>query len=92
MSKGLAALEDIRQAETQYQGTRFGEIWNEELSIIEKDLEVLEIIRNKPISASNCIMILKSRFDNLSYEDYTQLFLTDLTKEEYDLLKEVLCS
>ena len=57
------------------------------------DLETekeLKIIKEKTTSACNCLMILKARFDNLDYNNYKELFLTDLTKEEYDLLKGVL--
>ena len=60
------------------------------IKIIEKSLKALEIIKEKTTSACNCLMILKARTDNLDYYDYKKLFLTDLTQEEYDILKEVL--
>ena len=55
-----------------------------------KKLKALEIVKEKTTSACNCLMILKARFDNLDYNNYKELFLTDLTQEEYELLKEVL--
>lgn len=57
---------------------------------IPNKLKALEIIKEKRVSACNCLMILNGRNDDLSFEDYNKLFLTDLTKEEYSLLKEVL--
>ena len=65
-------------------------IADKDCDIIENHLKALEIIKEKPTSAYNCIMILKVRTSNLSYEDYCKLYITDLTQEEYDLLKEIL--
>ena len=92
MSKGLEALERIKETPTIYCGCGSNVYTRQPWDIvaIEKELKALEIINNKTISACNCLMILKSRFDNLSYKNYKELFITDLTQEEYDLLKEVL--
>ena len=60
------------------------------LNIIETELKALEIVKEKTTDAYNCLMILKARADNLDYDNYKKLFLTNLTQEEYDLLKEVL--
>jgi len=55
---------------------------------IEKELKALEIIRKQTPDACNCLMILKIRKDDLSYEKYCELFLTELIQEEFELLKE----
>lgn len=85
--KGLEAVKEIRN---MIDSPLTSSVIKQGLNVIEKELKALEIIKNKTISACNCLMILKSRFDNLSYQDYTKLFLTELPKEEYDLLKELI--
>ena len=86
--KGLEALKYLKEEKRRHWID--GDKSTECLDTIEKELKALEIIKNKTNSACNCLMILKSRFDDLSYEDYTKLFITELAKEEYDLLKEIL--
>lgn len=85
MSKGLDALQDIKQllSLNQYGGDKDKQVVNDELYIIEKELKALEILR---------------AFD-FEIEDYTEELNGSvvakfkriiLDNEEIDLLKEVL--
>lgn len=77
--KGLEALQKI--CAQYYNG--------EQYKVIEKELKVLEIIRNKEINIHALLLHLK-RFD---YPAGYNALVGDkykLTQEEYDLLKEVL--
>lgn len=93
MNKGLEALEIIRDAEVEIgnehnTATKLFDISNdydECFEIIEKSLKALEIIKNKFyfewLFVSNGVEQFNEAQDNEENK---------LTKEEYDLLKEVL--
>ena len=75
MSKGLEALQRIKN--------RLYPLEIEETKIIEKELQALEIIKShgefgKKIPLPN----MKTNYD---------LLISELTQEEYDLLKEIIC-
>lgn len=82
MSKGLEALKDIRDS---YIDSWYGV---HRCEIIEKELKALEIIKSKPVSTNWFVF----------YKDYDEYYLDceyadtskRLTKEEWNLLKEVL--
>ena len=68
-----------------YKGDLY-EIYGNEVDVIEKDLEVLEILKNNEISISY-IEQSKSYDDYISKCDYFRC-LSYITEEEYNLLKE----
>ena len=83
MSKGLEAL---KQLVVSYEEKIDCEKSNYYL-VIEKELKALEIIRNKLIDIQDVIL-----FDTYSMFNQRRSLrgLTLITKEEYDLLREVL--
>ena len=90
MSKGLEALERIVElakydVDLSYD---FKDLQNDK-DIIEKELKALEIIKNKGLN----VAYLKSWLAKSTYEEYQEEHkgtIYEITKEEYDLLKEVL--
>ena len=79
MSKGLEALESI--IETFYDKD------SEDIQIVRKELKALEIIRNKNVN----IVWLNMCFQEFyGYESYNRNAEIKITREEYELLKEVL--
>lgn len=92
MSKGLKALEVIKNAPTVYVGLA-SDIYTRhsfECKAIEKELKALEIIKNNKVDVN---MIVNSD----TYIDYIQLFTREenfnkimILEEEFYLLKEVL--
>ena len=78
MSKGLEALKELSKMVFIYGGV-------EQYKIIEKELKALEIIKNKKIN----LEYLKCCE---TYEQYKTVcsYWNEITKEEYDLLKDVL--
>ena len=83
MSKGLEALREIDK-DTPF-SLAFTQKFKERMAIIEKELKALEIIRKRLFDNEN--------FDYLAWNN-TYICIdgnVDLTKDEYDLLKEVLC-
>lgn len=84
MSKGLEALERIKKQ--HYVDGRLPLIDRVRLDIIEKELKALEIIRNKSVKISQ----IKTCLDLYSYNSCLNMYDKPITKEEYDLLKEVL--
>lgn len=95
MSKGLEALEEIKESEQfiEFQGTYgsepeyilVGEFFEEELETIEKELKAFEIIKSKGID----IDLLKYHKDLEHYNFSLRGKFRHLTQEEYDLLKEM---
>ena len=81
MSKGLKALEQIK-ANRQFSLKAF----EEEINTIEKELKALEIIKEKICLGGLCSALQETK----NFEDYKVSYFTQLTKEEYDLLKAVL--
>ena len=82
--KGLEAFEEIKIVMTKL----FGGVERSEkaLNTIEKELKALEIIKNKLVSLFHLAYTdTKEAYNDLVSEHYREL-----TKEEYDLLKEVL--
>ena len=75
ISKGLDALERIKLV---YEST--------DIPVIEKELKALEIFATKQIDIL-CLRISNSANE---YNRTIKLFGSNLTQEEYDLLKEVL--
>ena len=88
MSKGLEALKEIVFNYVQvFKNNENGkQMFMEDVHIIEKELKALEIIRNKGLNTW-----WFKKFN--SYEEYKNKgcedLATELTQEEYDLLKEV---
>lgn len=82
MSKGLRALKRIKDflvLNTKH--------WKQDVSYIEKELKVLEIIKEKKVNTQALIeMSLREYNDFCNYVWITPI----LTQEEYDLLREVL--
>ena len=89
MSKELEALESINEIVLPYSVAKQGhlrprDVCHNEFSIIEKSLKALEIIKEKEVNV-NCIISGWSLGKYNSYKTHISL-----TKDEYDLLKEVL--
>ena len=88
MSKGLVALERIKNAPTIYVGcasdvyTRY----SHECKIIETALKALEIIKEKNVD----ICLLQATNKDEQYNIWKLPTSKKLEKKEYDLLKEVL--
>ena len=88
MSKELEALEKIVD-------TYYIDNMDKEISIIEKALKALEIIKEKNVNIRALKSWNKTYKGKLTYQNYLDI-LEDcdlgekLTQEEYDLLKEVL--
>ena len=88
MSKGLEALKEVNKYLTKYFNRALNRPedtlvkWTE-IDIVEKELKALEIIRNKKIN----LEYLKCCE---TYEQYKMVcsYWNEITKEEYDLLKE----
>ena len=83
MSKGLDALKKIKL------NRQFSlEMFEKELAIIEKELVALEIIKEKNVNCSHLVC------ETLDYYNSTWDFdggeKYQLTKKEYNLLKEIL--
>ena len=76
MSRGLEALKEMR---------KYGAVMIPNCEIIEKELKALEIIKNKKVDVLSLLC-------GCNFDDYNrpQEEKGKLTKEEYDLLKEVL--
>ena len=84
MNKGLEALESVKQG---YCNKCIGICENCSIAIIEKELKAFEIIKNKiKIKLDYSISGTKGTH----YFIETQEDIIPITKEEYDLLKEVL--
>ena len=88
MSKeGLEALKEHKLVLKQL-GHNYCDNWGN-LIVIEKELKALEIIREKYVD----VAVLKNTENVEQYNNTILLFFKcskELTKEEYDLLKEVL--
>ena len=82
MSKGLEALRTLQQNLKVYPvgSTKL-------IGIIEKELKALEIIKEKPQATLWLIQVCDKKTE---YEDMICIFKEDITKEQFDLLKEVL--
>ena len=90
MSKGLDALERIKQAEYFIDfelDAKIKDDYKTELAIIEKELKALEIIKEKPQAT---LWLIQHCDKEMEYEDMLFLFKEDVTKEQFELLKEVL--
>ena len=77
---GLEALKNIkREAGTPYFSTLYDiDMWREDFATVEKELKVLDIIKNKCVDIR--WVLVEKPFINTTYA---------LTQEEIDLLKEV---
>ena len=91
MSKGLDALrrmaEHIRQADYDKENLEDYNVLQfvDDYQAIEKALKALEIIKREPLGfASLSIFVFKD------YEEWEKVNPNSFTKEEFDLLKEVL--
>lgn len=80
MSKGLEHLEILEYLVELYGHFSF------DFTIIEKELKALEIIKEKICLGGLCSALQETK----NFEDYKVSYFTQLTKEEYDLLKEVM--
>lgn len=84
MSKGLEALERLNSIVAYDENEELIPI-DEDLSIIEKELKALEIIKNKKVDVK--YLYYRAEFN---VEKYNDNYLETLTKEECALLKEAL--
>ena len=85
MSKGLDALKELMDNVIRNDD----KLCNKKVSVIEKELKALEIIKTKEINIHALLLHLK-RFDS---PDGYNVLVGDkykLTQEEYNLLKEIL--
>ena len=94
MSKGLEAIKQrlINDGWLDEDGTG---VYAEDLSIIEKELKALEILKNKPHISFDLFDTLDTLEEINNYIEfmYGRNDTSILTQEEYDLLKEVfLCN
>lgn len=83
MNKGLEALKRIRQETAP---NTYNKDFDKEkcCEIIEKELKALDIIRNElPVN----VFIIRNSVD---YDHYIEFSDDNLSKEQYELLKEVL--
>ena len=95
MSKGLEALERVKKFSVLLDSEKdivkdLAEIIPNTLRIIEKELEALEIMIEKDITPSWFIRNLKQ---GMTYEDYhfsNSGGQSDMTREQFDILVEVL--
>lgn len=86
MSKGLEALERIIGCSTIESHTKK---WQQDYLIVEKELKVLEIIKKKSLYWDIQYQPYEEKNDYRAWDN--ELYESvKLTKEEYDLLKEVL--
>ena len=87
MSKGLEAMHIIA-LNTLLNGINFGN----ELRAIEKELLALEVIKNKQVAVDEFIRCVSEYDDEQALEEYGAFAgeKNTPTKEEFDLLKEVL--
>lgn len=84
MSKGLDALEKLRQNNKDN-----SHLFDDELlETIEKELKALEIIIDKTVNVYDEIYETNDYEDYIANFGYTQLQF-NMTKEEYELVKEV---
>ena len=80
MSKGLEALEEIKETLSQLDTSFYSK---ESLNTIEKELKALEIMTKS----------LDIKEEDFFYDDKENVYYfigSEIPKEEYDLLKEVL--
>ena len=59
----------------------------EDFDLVEKELKALEIVKEKPQAT---LWLFQHCDKEMEYEDMISLFKEDITKEQFDLLKEVL--
>lgn len=91
MSKELEALKSIkREAGVPYFSTLYDiDMWREDFATVETALKALEVIKEKRVDVDDLI-------ESVNLEEYNRhmsfCYGSFLTQEEYDLLKEVLCS
>ena len=91
MSKGLEALEDIilylNASEPKW-------LYCENIEVIKKELKALEIIKNKRVDVFELLLGISNSVYRNPLERYNSYvegsFNTELTPQEFDLLKEVL--
>ena len=96
MSKGLEELKDLKNAFIGYCRelkceTNYIKVCENKFSKIEKELKALEIIKERSVQISWFTGLLKIH-PHYNYVDYNFALADNrkLTKEEYELLKEVL--
>lgn len=85
MSKGLEALKVLVMSSTTIFNTK--EQIDESVKTIEQELKALEIIKEKPQAT---LWLIQHCDKEMEYEDILWLFKEDITKEQFDLLKEVM--
>lgn len=86
MSKALKSLENIkREAGIPYFSTLYDiDMWREDFKTVETALKAIEIIKDKEPSIFRIRLTKNSKHYNAIMPDWRQL-----TKEEFNLLKEV---
>ena len=92
MSKGLEAIQEYKRFICPSCQYYYGGKCNSEdecfSTVIEKELKVLEIIKNKIIDIQDVIVFKTYASFN---QRRTLRGLLPISKKEYDLLKEILC-
>lgn len=83
MSKGLDALKELMNNVIRNDD----KLCDKKVAIIEKELKALEIIKEKPQAT---LWFVQHYTKKMGYEDMISLFKEDITKEQFELLKEVL--
>ena len=89
MSKGLEALKDIRETKIFVDfelDTTGKEMFEKQLNIIETELKALKIIKE-----NNIISLERNKETEKCYINFA-FNRAQIGKQEFDLLKEVLCS
>lgn len=91
MSKGLEKLKTVKKLASAYAGDKYAEALTED---IEKELKALEIIKNKRVDVFELLLGISNSVYRNPLERYNSYvegsFNTELTPQEFDLLKEVL--
>lgn len=87
MSKGLKALKHLYAKLSAKSSIDDISENLKEYDIIEKELKALEIIKEKPQATLWLIQVCDKKME---YEDMISIFKEDITKKQFELLKEVL--
>lgn len=86
------ALERIkREVGTPYFSTLYDiDMWREDFKTVEKDLELLELIKEKAVNVARLNYAIHKEEEGLEYYNSFAIIegFDELTKEEYKLLKE----
>ena len=85
MSKGLEALEELKESCKTHMGTMVYILQEDKFETIEEELKALEIIKNKEVN----VFIFLHSGDLETYNDMVE-DNRKLTQEEYDLIRSMI--